>query len=35
VARISAADGMALRRALVPLIASLRRGSALPRAWMI
>ena len=35
VARVTAADGMALRRALIPLIASLRGGSALPRAWMI
>lgn len=35
VARITAADGMALRRALVPLIAALRGGAALPRAWMI
>jgi urease accessory protein len=35
VARITAADGMALRRALVPLIASLRGEAALPKAWMI
>ena len=35
VARVTAADGMALRRALVPLIASLRGEAALPRAWMI
>ncbi|HUE46230.1 MAG TPA: urease accessory protein UreD [Aestuariivirgaceae bacterium] len=35
VARMTAADGMALRRALVPLIATLRGAAALPRAWMI
>ncbi|MFW6077691.1 MAG: urease accessory protein UreD [Hyphomicrobiales bacterium] len=35
VARITAADGMALRRALVPLIASLRGAAALPKAWMM
>ena len=35
VARITAADGMALRHALVPLIAALRGRSVLPRAWVI
>lgn len=35
VARLTAPDGMALRRALVPLIATLRGEAALPKAWMI
>lgn len=34
VARLAAADGAGLRTALVPLIAALRGGRALPRVWL-
>jgi urease accessory protein len=34
-ARIAAEDGLALRRALIPAIETLRRGAPLPRVWRL
>ena len=35
ICRILAVDGLALRRALVPVLTVLRRGQALPRLWSV